>query len=256
MSINVTNNMYIGDVTNLPADDKRKWVEHLLDAPSTPANEVPAMADWDVPPGPGSGNNSIESALYQALQTVDERMHGGVSWKEALLRLRTMFPSAGNFSGFGLGVDTPQDAALFRRLLHMREELKKVEDIQTHRYQRQFLERQREREREQEAMSAKKKSRKGGALKNLFSIQHATTLSQEDAAQADPSLLIGAEGDGVIGEGAGPIGTWDEGDSRPYTPLGLNIYAGNLSKLREQSQEDLLPKAPSVVSGMSFDDDE
>ena len=199
-------------------------------------NDIPAeMLDEDnrLLHAPQASDNKLEHAIYSALVTVDERMHGGVSWREALLRLRTMFPGAGNFSGFGLGNDSAQDVALFNRLLKMREDLRKVEEIQTIRFQRNFLE-------SQKVSSPKKK---GGALKNYHGLHNsvATTMNRIDSSQ---SLTYTDDG-----SSASTAGT----ETRP---LGTNIYAGNLKKLKYvQARQEEEAKLANRKDDASIDDD-
>lgn len=182
---------------------------------------------------PQETDGRFEQAIYSALVTVDERMHGGVSWREALMRLRTMFPAAGNFSGFGMGNDSAHDMALFNRLLKMREDLKKVEDIQTLRFQRNFL-------KSQQISSPKKK---GGSLKK-FHVNN-TSISSIDRMNSAASLAY--TDDGSIEE---------EPETRP---LGTNIYAGNLKKLKNvearQEHEKRKLRTQSNSEEADFEDD-
>jgi hypothetical protein len=182
-----------GDITNLPEEDKRLWAKHLL-ATSQPAKPVVSSFFSDeVVEGSDIGQqstgsaNDIETAIRNALITVDERMHGGISWREALLQLRTMFPGAGNFSGFGVGIELEHDTHLFQRLLKMRTDLQKVEDLQANRYQRNF-------------MSAQNL---GYTAQNLGLLD---TLSRTE-------------------------------EQMLYKPLGTDVYASNLNKLRDVDDE-------------------
>lgn len=201
-----------GDITNLPQEDKRLWAQYLLEQANR-QSEIPYEVfsyGHEFVGGDNGGMNPLQQAIQKALVTVDERMHGGMSWREALLTLRTMFPGAGNFSGFGVGLENPQDTALFTRLLRMRGELRKIEDYQQQRYQARFM--------------------------------RSMGLPKHRPAQG-PSSLVGNGGkmfsvSETIPETIPHLNSMEVdngGEETSYQkPLGNNIYASNLQKLLEQ----------------------
>jgi hypothetical protein len=143
-----------------------------------------------------------------------------ITWREGLLRLRTMFPGAGNFSGFGVGIEAPQDTALFQRLLGMREDLKKIENVQQWRYQQHFLEAQRLKE---------QKARQEEESKTI------TTPSGKKVAAFKPRGSPTKKGNPLSDSAS--VGDMDsnaeEADDQSLhlsRPVGVNIYAGNLKK--------------------------
>lgn len=189
-----------GDITNLPQEDKRLWAQFLLEQAHR-QNEIPyEVFTYGHGETNGDGTtNPLQHAIQQALITVDERMHGGMSWREALLTLRTMFPGAGNFSGFGVGLENPHDTALFTRLLRMRGELRKIEDYQQQRYQARFL--------KSMGLPASRAANglasTGGKMFSMSEmIVHNNSIEEEDDQEASHNK-----------------------------PLGTNIYASNLQKL-------------------------
>jgi hypothetical protein len=199
--------METGDITNVPQEDKRLWAQFLLEQAHR-QNEIPyEVFTYGHGEIANDGSmNPLQQAIQQALITVDERMHGGMSWREALLTLRTMFPGAGNFSGFGVGLENPHDTALFTRLLRMRGELRKIEDYQQQRYQARFL--------KSMGLPRYRPSRAGNVLAStggkMFSmsdlIVHNNSIEEED----------------------------DQEEASHNKPLGTNIYASNLQKLADE----------------------
>jgi len=197
-----------GDITNLPQEDKRLWAQFLLEQANR-QNEIPYEVfsyDHDFTGGDSSGMNPLQQAIQQALITVDEKMHGGMSWREALLTLRTMFPGAGNFSGFGVGLENPHDTALFTRLLRMRGELRKIEDYQQQRYQARFL--------RSMGLPRQRTGRGAGSLtttgNKMFSVSE--TIPHHNSIEEEEEEVE---------------------DIFKSRPLGSNIYASNLLKLTE-----------------------
>lgn len=167
--------------------------------------------------------HDAENAVEQALMTVDERIHGGVSWREALLKLRTMFPGAGNFSGFGVAIEDTTDTAFFQRLLKMRKELQKVEDIQTHRFQRNMLDQMAAAE--QDALYAATRKQGSSPAKKSFAEWRAErTADQNRSELAEQQAYY---------------------DSKRSKPLGTDIYASNLKKLLEVERAEADVKAPT-----------
>lgn len=208
----------VGDITNLPEEDKRLWAKHLLTTSQAAKPKVSSffsdgvIADAEGEAGEDqsgrqSAEGDIESAIRHALITVDERMHGGISWREALLQLRTMFPGAGNFSGFGVGIELEHDTHLFQRLLKMRKDLQKVEDLQSNRYQRNFMSAQN---------LGYNTQNLGSSTQNLGSSTQKNTQSLglfETLNKTEEQLL--------------------------YKPLGTDVYASNLHKLSDVDDEML-----------------
>lgn len=149
-----------------------------------------------------------------------------ITWREGLLRLRTMFPGAGNFSGFGVGIEAPQDTALFQRLLSMREDLKKIENVQQWRYQQHFLEAQRLKE-----MKAKKEEESNTITtpsgKKIAAFKPRGSPTKRGSGTPNPLLSDSAS----VGDLDSNLG--DEADDQSIhltRPAGVNIYAGNLKK--------------------------
>lgn len=173
--------------------------------------------------------HDAQNAVEQALMTVDERVHGGVSWREALLKLRTMFPGAGNFSGFGVAIEDTTDTAFFQRLLKMRKELQKVEDIQTHRFQRNMLDQMAAAE--QDALYAATHKQGSSPAKKSFAEWRAErTADQNRSELAEQQAYY---------------------DSKRSKPLGTDIYASNLKKLLEVERAEADVKATTPKAAAS-----
>lgn len=147
------------------------------------------------------------NAVEQALLTVDERVHGGVSWREALLKLRTMFPGAGNFSGFGVAIEEDTDSAFFQRLLQMRKDLQKVEAIQTERFQHNMLEQM-------------------AAAEPTMHMRSSTTPAKKSFAEWKADRQAESDRNDQAAQQA-------YFESKHHKPVGTDVYASNLKKLLE-----------------------
>lgn len=225
---------------------------------------------------PGHGHMNIVgehgSLVEKALMTVDERVHGGVSWREALLKLRTMFPGAGNFSGFGVAIEEDTDTAFFQRLLQMRKDLQKVENVQTQRFQRNML--QQMAASEQDALlaatgmhpstmklsPAKKSLAEWKAEKLAEQERLQEKLEEEQYYQSKRFTHSSMSGSSNLSFAAATGGGGGSG-SGMVKPLGTDIYASNLKKLldveRAEAEAEAVakgqtPKAANNNSNRSF----
>jgi len=184
--------------------------------------------------GKGTLSHSQQQQLHQ---------HDNITWREGLLRLRTMFPGAGNFSGFGVGIEAPQDTALFQRLLNMREDLKKIENVQQLRYQQHFLESQRMKEsqakRDELANSVTTPTGKRISSFNPNSLRK--SRRKESPGLPEGSTPLSDKGEGANENELGDTGSlaFSEDNSLHLSrPLGVNVYAGNLKKTLHSSSKD------------------
>jgi hypothetical protein len=269
----------IGDITNLPKEDKRLWAEHLLEQ-SRRASEIPYDVLYDDEPmneqgsqknglgGVEDDNHSLatdsdtakikRAIMNTTMISVDQVQSlkelgvtgtlnatmkapttDAATWREGLLRLRTMFPGAGNFSGFGVGIEAPEDTALFQRLLNMKEDLRKIENVQTLRYQRRFyegqkMEQQRLAETQKNATVTTPSGKKIKAFKPSFSASPPKSRGggRTGTGGDNDSVTIGEESSmftvSSLDEGGGG---GDNSSLDLSRPLGTNIYAGNLKKV-------------------------
>jgi hypothetical protein len=275
----------LGDITNLPKEDKRLWAEHLLEQ-SRRVSDIPyevleehdreqeqrerlldemeSQKNEDMIGDNGSlvssDTQKISRALFNTTMiTVDQvqpntgktvgilsqtqqqlqQQNEQITWREGLLRLRTMFPGAGNFSGFGVGIEAPQDTALFQRLLDMREDLKKIENVQQLRYQQHFLDSQRLKEsqtkREELINSVTTPTGKRISSFNPNSLKknrrkESTTEGMSFSEKEEPTETDLGEGSLAFSE--------DNNSLHLSRPLGVNVYAGNLKKTLRPSSKD------------------
>jgi hypothetical protein len=284
---------FLGDITNLPKEDKRLWAEHLLEQ-SRRASEVPYEVLYDDEPnnmndqgsqksglgGVEDDNNSlvtdtdtakIQRAIMnttmisvdqvQSLKQLGSTATGtlnttmkapttdAATWREGLLRLRTMFPGAGNFSGFGVGIEAPEDTALFQRLLNMKEDLRKIENVQTLRYQQRFyegqkLEQQRLAEIQKNATVTTPSGKKIKAFKPSFSASPPKSRGGGGGGRGrtggdNDSITLGEESSlFTVSSLDGGGGGGDNDSLHLSRPLGTNIYAGNLKKVLSDGRKN------------------
>lgn len=64
---------------------------------------------------------------------------GHETWRESLLKLRTLYPGGGNYSGVGMDTDTVDDLGMFERILQMRDDLNKAVERQVIKHQNVML---------------------------------------------------------------------------------------------------------------------
>lgn len=144
-----------GEVSLFPSSDKRLWARFLLNQSSVPLNDIPNEVLG--PNGEVDGTLSRQSIInnnpndppdmlkqiQKAIVTVDEMMHGGKSWKEALMNLRVMFPGPGNFTGHTIKDESDVDTNLFKRFLKMSKDIQQMEEQQSLRFNKPTMESQR-----------------------------------------------------------------------------------------------------------------
>ncbi len=181
-----------------------------------------------------------------------------ITWREGLLRLRTMFPGAGNFSGFGVGIEAPEDTALFQRLLKMREDLKKIENVQTLRYQRQFYESQRLLEQQLQQRNSPTVTTPSGKKVKAFKasgspIRGGGTPSRRSVVRSSADVGM-MDGDESLAGMSLTSSVETDHSLHLSRPLGTNVYAGNLKKLLNEnnaSNKDLTT-APTTQQDISL----
>lgn len=209
---------------NVDLSGMRGASTHILEGQGGGGGERPHSPTGRM--SPVAIHDRVKSAIEQALITVDERIHGGLSWREALLKLRTMFPGAGNFSGFGVAIEETQETAFFQRLLKSRTELQRVEDIQTRRYQHNMLAEMMYQQQQQSLLNPPSAL---GAKKSFAEWRAEKAAAAEKADKADK-----AEAEAHY--------------AAKSRPLGTDIYASNLKKLLEQDaverEEELQRNSP------------
>jgi hypothetical protein len=209
--ISVIDFLLDGDVTMMHPDDRREWTKTIL---------ASARESSDEPFDPSATiSKNLQVDITDATEIVESR-----SWRSVLLKLRSLHPGAGNYSGVGKELDV-ESSGIYKRIIEMRENMFDVMKIQEVRHNRRVQEKLNRIEEEEKRQAS---------LNDALSV-----ASNEDGDENDDEEDENDEDSNEEDD--------NEEENNEYNPM--NVYSSNLKTM-------LRFKGDKVNTTVDEDDDE